>query len=197
MISYLNGILRESSPARIVVEVSGVGYDLFIPLSTYENLPDINSQIKILTYQHVREDALDLYGFISHQERDLFKILIGVSGIGSKVAIGILSGIETGDFFEAVATGDTSRISSVPGIGKKTAERLIVELKDKLSSISHAKISVGSLRTGGGKVLDDVTEALKALGYKPAAAENAARKAVSDDAKLSTEDLIRKALKYV
>lgn len=199
MISYLTGKLAESAPSKIVVETGGVGYDVFISSNSYQNLPPINSDVKIYTYQHVREDVLSLYGFISVEERDLFKTLIGISGIGPKVAIGILSGIAIDDFYSAVADQDIKKLSSISGVGKKTAERLVLELKDKIGAMPSVKINVGKAKTADGQISDDVSSALVALGYKPFAAQNAVKKALSDnqDKKLSMEDLMRKALKYV
>ncbi|HRZ87143.1 MAG TPA: Holliday junction branch migration protein RuvA [bacterium] len=199
MISYLTGTLAESSPNRITVEVGGVGYDVAIPLSSYENLPDLNGKVKVLIYQHVREDVLDLYGFLTAGERDLFKTLLGVTGIGPKVAIGILSGIAQHEFYEAIAAHDTKRLSSVPGVGKKTAERLILELKDKVDVSAAASVSAGRPPMKGASLFGDVAGALVALGYKQFIAENAARKVMADQEgkALPAEDLVRKALKYV
>ncbi|MDP8262573.1 MAG: Holliday junction branch migration protein RuvA [Candidatus Ancaeobacter aquaticus] len=199
MISYVKGILIESSPTRIVVDVQGIGYEIFIPLSSYENLPDQQKETKVFTYQHVREDALDLYGFLTIEEREVFKTLLGVNGIGAKLAMGILSGIAIDDLCEAIAQSNVKRLSSVPGLGKKTAERLVVELKDKIVTLSKRKISVGQIKTIGNKIYEDVTDALVALGYKSNAAEEALQKVLSEKgtSKLKTEDLVRKALQYV
>lgn len=199
MISYLIGKLVEAGPAKIVVEVAGVGYDVTIPGSSHQNLPELQREVKILTYQHVREDALDLFGFLTVEERDLFKTLLGITGIGPKVAVGILSGISIHEFYHAIAHHDTKRLSSISGVGKKTAERLVLELKDRVQAMPAAKITVGKARSKEGQVFSDVAGALVALGYKPFIAENAARKVVDEkeNAGLSAEDLVRKALKYV
>jgi len=199
MISYLAGKLVEAAPGKIVVEVAGVGYEVTVPQSSFEHLPDLQREVKVLTYQHVREDALDLYGFLTAEERDLFKTLLGISGIGPKVAIGILSGISIHEFYHAIAHHDTKRLSSISGVGKKTAERLVLELKDKVQSIPGSKITAGKAKTKEVQVFSDVSGALVALGYKPFIADNAARKVLDEkeNAGLSAEDLVRKALKYV
>jgi Holliday junction DNA helicase RuvA len=199
MIAYLYGKLVETAPTKIVVEVGGVGYHVTVPQSSYQDLPDLNRDVKILTYQHVREDALDLYGFITAEERDLFKTLLGITGIGPKVAIGILSGISIHEFYQAIAHHDTKRLSSISGVGKKTAERLVLELKDTVSAVPAVKITAGKAKSKAEQVFSDVAGALVALGYKPFIAENAARKVLDEkeNAGLSAEDLVRKALKYV
>ena len=135
MINFLKGILEEISPTNITVLVNGVGYSVSIPLSTFDNLPKIGSECKILTYLHVREDILQIYGFITHEERDLFKLLITISGIGPKMALTILSGISVENLKNAIATGDTQLLSKTPGIGKKTAQRIVIELKERVGGV--------------------------------------------------------------
>src|SRR3989338_1323658 len=131
MIAFLQGKLTEASANRAVVDVGGVGYEVTLSNMSFQILPKMGENVRLLIHQHVREDTLALYGFLTNDERDLFKLLLGVSGIGPKVAINILSGITAGDFYQAVRDEDLVRLSSIPGIGKKTAERIILELKEK------------------------------------------------------------------
>ncbi|MBP6673289.1 MAG: Holliday junction branch migration protein RuvA, partial [Bacteroidetes bacterium] len=135
MISYLKGILAKKSPTEIIVDVGGVGYSVNISLSTYEQLSELNSEVFILTHHHIREDAQVLYGFSGDNERDIFRMLIGVSGIGPKMAQTILSGIRPDELIRTISAGAISSLTAVPGVGKKTAERLILELKDKVGKI--------------------------------------------------------------
>ncbi len=196
MIAFVQGVLTEIAPNRAVVDVGGVGYDVYVSAQSQRALPSVGKTVRLLTYQHVREDALDLFGFVSAEERDLFKMLLSVSGIGPKMAMTILSGITTEGFFRALRDEDRDKLSLVPGIGKKTVERLIVELKDKVAlMLPEAK----GMR-GEGKQTDAV-RALLALGYKQSQAQSALEKAArlhkDKDRKPSTEDLIRDALRLV
>jgi Holliday junction DNA helicase RuvA len=168
MITFVKGILIEKQPTRVVLEVSGLGYELLIPLSSYDRLPSTGDQVCLLTVDHVREDAHILYGFMTEGERQLFGMLTSVSGIGPKSALSALSGMTVRELKAAVAEGNVKRISSVPGIGAKTAERIIVELRHKLSAGEALEAVAGSedgddpLNTG----LRDALLALVALGYK-------------------------------
>ena len=134
MITFVEGVLVEKQPGRAVMNVHGVGYELAIPLSTFDRLPDENQPCRLLTHFHVREDAQELFGFLSEGERQLFRMLLAVSGIGPKTAMSALSGLPARDFRAAIVGGDIKRLSSISGIGKKTAERMVVELRDKLSA---------------------------------------------------------------
>ncbi len=198
MIASLTGILKSKSPTEVLIEVNGVGYSASIPLSTYSKLGDINSSIHLLTYLHVREDALHLFGFATESERQLFRQLIAITGIGPKTAQGILSGMSVSDLQDSIATGNVAALTSVPGVGRKTAERLVVELRDK---IGKTDVMAGGTNTQGDKNAEIRSEALSALtslGYNRAAAEKAIRMALKDagENKLGVEDLIKKALKY-
>ncbi len=168
MITYVKGILVEKHPTRVVVDVGGLGYEVFIPLSSYDRLPGTGAEACLLTVDHVREDAHILYGFVSEGERQLFGMLTAVSGIGPKSALSALSGMTVRELKAAVAEGNVKRISSVPGIGAKTAERIVVELRHKLSAgevleaVAGADDAGDPLNTG----LRDALLALMALGYK-------------------------------
>jgi len=166
MITFLKGILVEKQPTRMVVDVGGVGYEVFIPLSSYDRLPPVGGGVCMLTVDHVREDAHLLYGFMTEAERSLFYLLTGVSGIGPKLALGALSGLSVRDLKAAVVEGNVKRISSISGIGAKMAERIVVELKHKLTASEALEAVSGVLEQPGGSALRDALMALVALGYK-------------------------------
>lgn len=200
MITFLEGTLVESLPTHIVIGVHGVGYHVFIPLSSYDKLPAPGAQIKILTHLQVREDAHVLFGFMSAAERDLFRLLVNhVSGIGPKTALDVLSGISVTNFKAAVVAGDAALLAKTKGIGKKTAERVIVELKDKVgiaaaweaASAAHAPSPLEAN-------INDAVLALISLGYKQIDAHKAIKQA-SEKAgpSLPVEDLVRAALKLL
>jgi len=172
VIAYLRGRLFEKHPNRIVVDVNGVGYDVFVPLSTFYGLADPGGDVSLRIHTHVREDALLLYGFATALEQELFERLIGISGIGPKVALAILSGIEPHELIRAIERGDVARLTAIPGVGKKTSERLVLELKDRLP---RAKVAEAA-PAGEGEVplvRDDVLSALVNLGYHRPLAEKA------------------------
>ena len=197
MISSLTGTLKFKSPTEVVVEVAGVGYAVTIPLSTYERLGAPNDTVTLLTHLHVREDALQLFGFASNEERSAFRQLISISGIGPKIAQAILSGIAVGELRRYIVSGNSSALTSIPGVGKKTAERLILELKDRVDKSSGYSDTVTSTPSA----IDARAEALAALlslGYNRAAAESAIRKAiVAEGAQPSIEQLIKSALRFI
>lgn len=197
MFEYLKGKLIRSAPDRAVVEVNGVGYLLVIPLSTFERLPVPGGELTILTHHYVREDEQTLYGFASNEERELFRMLLGVSKIGPKVALGVLGGIPVSDFGCAVASGDVDLLSSVPGIGKKTAERLILELKDKIDLFPRLRKEAAESRLKGGEEkAADVLRALESLGYRPAPARQALSRALDTaDPGWPVERLLKETLK--
>ena len=196
MIARLTGELVYKALDHVVVDTAGVGYRLFIPLSTFYALPD-NGKVSLHVHTHVKEDALHLYGFLEADEKSMFTLLISVSGVGPKLAVNILSNIPARDLQSSLAQGDVKRLSSVPGIGKKTAERLILELKDKVEAITPAH-ETGVSPEQSAKVLphDEALSALVNLGYK----ENLARKALEalethPDATL--EEILKGALKLL
>jgi Holliday junction DNA helicase RuvA len=198
MITYLYGKLIEAIPTQVTVEVNGVGYETLIPLSSYDKLPAPGQTVKLLTHLVVREDAHVLYGFMTAAERQLFRLLINsVSGIGPKTALNILSGINVTAFRGAVAGGDTKMLSQISGVGKKTAERIIIELKDKIGpgGVLEAQSAQRALSADEQKVNDAVL-ALIALGFKPAEAHETIRATqalLGPEAAL--EDLVRVSLK--
>ena len=198
MITFLHGKLVESLPTQVIVDVNGVGYEALIPLSSYDKLPAPGHEVKLLTHLVVREDAHTLYGFMSGAERDLFRLLINtVSGIGPKIALNVLSGISVTAFRGAVASGDIKALSQVSGVGKKTAERIVVELKDKIGAAGawEAASAQRALSPEDQKVNDAVL-ALMALGFKQAEAHDAVRKVqTSLGAQATVEDLVRACLK--
>lgn len=196
MITLLEGILEKKTPTRIVLMVYGVGYEVMIPLSSYDRLPDEGETCRILTHHHVREDMMVLFGFTDEGERELFERLIGISGIGPKLALSVLSGMTVREFKAAIAGGDVKRLSSVSGIGKRTAERMILELKDRLSQGEMLEALAGGDMPGSGDALSrDAVMALVSLGYKQADAWEMIRKILTgNDAEKSVEELVRKAL---
>jgi Holliday junction DNA helicase RuvA len=198
MITFLHGKLIEALPTQVVVEVQGIGYAALIPLSSYDKLPAPGQEIKLLTHLAVREDAHILYGFMSTAERDLFRLLIHtVSGIGPKIALNVLSGVSVMAFRGAVATGDIKALSQISGVGKKTAERIVVELKDKIGAAGawEASSAQRTLSPEDQKINDAVL-ALMALGFKQIEAHDTVRKAqVSIGAQATVEDLVRACLR--
>lgn len=196
MITFLKGTLTELSPTNITVDVNGIGHEILIPLSTFDKLPKIDSECKILTYLHVREDILQLYGFMTHEEKDMFKLLISISGIGPKMALTILSGMTVDTLKNAIAAGDTDLLTETPGIGKKTAQRIIVELKERVGGITIKTIK--SIPKGKETLLKDAINALMNLGYKQQSSQKAIEKAlIEKEGKIELEELLKKALKYL
>jgi Holliday junction DNA helicase RuvA len=196
MIALLRGTLAYKSSNHVIIDVGGVGYRLFIPLSTFYSLPE-TGEVSLFTHTHVREDALLLYGFLALEEKELFGILISISGIGPKLAVNILSHIPAKDLKRAIATGDIKRLSSLPGIGKKTAERLVLELKDKVGPV-HDLPEADDVKsnTTAVDISNDVISALINLGYK----ENQARKVLESmelAPGLTMEEALKGALKVL
>jgi len=198
MITFLNGRLIEALPTQVTLEVNGVGYETLIPLSSYDKLPQPGQPIHLLTHLAVREDAHTLYGFMTSAERELFRMLINtVSGIGPKIALNILSGISVTAFRGAVANSDIKALSQISGVGKKTAERIIVELKDKIGAAGgwEASSAARSLSPEDQKINDAVL-ALMALGFKQIEAHDTVRKAQSAlGTEATIEELVRASLK--
>lgn len=199
MIHHLNGTLVESLPTQIVVDVGGVGYHVLIPLSSYDRLPPVGAQLKILTHLTVREDAHILFGFMSASERDLFRLLVQhVSGIGPKTALDVLSGTTVTAFKAAVVAGDTAALSRIKGIGKKTAERIVVELKDKVGiAAAWEAASSGHAPSAEEVKVNDAVLALIALGYKQVDALKAVRTAETKLPSANTEELVTASLKLL
>ncbi|HUP48395.1 MAG TPA: Holliday junction branch migration protein RuvA [Thermoanaerobaculia bacterium] len=196
MIGYLSGRLQRLDATRAVIVVNGVGYDVHISLSTYYELEG-RSEVELDVYTHVREDALSLYGFASPEEKVAFEKLISISGIGPTLAQKILSGISAPDLADAVARSDARKLSTIPGVGKKTAERICLELRDKLA-LTEAQLAAGPAEGGRMSMDEDVQSALVNLGYRPKdadAALDAARKEIGADAELSA--LLKAALRQL
>jgi len=198
MITFLHGKLIESLPTQVIVEVNGIGYEVLIPLSSYDKLPQPGQEIKLLTHLVVREDAHMLYGFMTSPERELFRMLINtVSGIGPKIALNVLSGISVTAFRGAVAGGDVKALSQVSGVGRKTAERMVVELKDKIGAAgAWEAMSAQRGLSPEDQKLNDAILALLALGFKQIEAHDTVRKAQAMLGPQATiEDLVRACLK--
>lgn len=188
MIGYLSGKLKSAKPTKIILDVGGVGYLVNISVTTFEKISG-KSDISLYIYTSVREDAINLFGFFSETEKEMFELLIGVNGVGPKLAQSILSGIQVEELQNAIQSGDISRIIAVPGIGRKTAERLVIELRDKVDSVVHG---TGEFKTSS--VRSEAISALTILGYNAKVAEKITRDLLTVDAQLSLEDLIRKSL---
>ena len=198
MISFIEGLLDHAQPTFAVINVGGVGYELLIPISSYEKLPPPGQKCRLLAWLQVREDAHVLYGFATEGERAMFLKLINVNGIGPKTAIGALSAIPPAELSSAISAGDIKRLSQLPGIGKKTAERIVVELRDKLDGLPGATPvpAVPGLPADAAGIARDAVLALAALGYKQADAAGAIRKAMEKAGKHATvEDIVRLSLK--
>jgi holliday junction DNA helicase RuvA len=196
MFSHLKGILFHKAPTEIVVDVNGVGYAVSIPVSTYEKLGETGTTVTILTHTHVREDILQLYGFATEAEREIFRMLISVSGIGPKIAQGILSGVQPNELQNLIAQANVSALTAIPGVGRKTAERLIVELRDKIAKLDSGSLAPGSTDTSQG-IRAEALMALISLGYNRAAAEKAIRTALQElnGKETSIQELLKQALK--
>jgi Holliday junction DNA helicase RuvA len=192
MIAQLRGTLDDKRPNQVLVDVGGVGYLVHIPLSTFYALGDLHSNVTLLIHTQVREDAISLYGFLSAREKHLFELLISASGVGPVLALKILSGMSVDDLVPAVRSGDLARLTRIPGVGRKTAERMIVELRDKLAAIEiseEARKPVATTGTSG-----DVVSALLNLGYDQLVAEKAVERAGKNGASETFESLLRGAL---
>jgi Holliday junction DNA helicase RuvA len=198
MIVSLHGILTKKSPTEIVIDVNGVGYGLSIPLSTYEVIGELQSSVNLLTYLHVREDSFQLFGFATEQERTFFRLLLSVSGIGPRMAQGILSGISVAELRNHIVQGNTGALTAVPGVGRKLAERLVVELREKTAKLGLDRIEEKA-GIPGENVRTEAILALTSLGYSRAVADKAIRDAfvgVNAD-EMTVELLLRKALRFV
>jgi Holliday junction DNA helicase RuvA len=199
MIALLRGALLEKHPNQAIVDTGGVGYDVIIPVSTYTHLPEAGSEVKLRIHTHVREDALSLYGFLTQDEKALFEKLIGVSGIGPKLAVTILSGLAAPDLINSIRRGEVDRLVRIPGIGKKTAERMVLELRDKLPAVTGEEPQAAAAGTLS-PIEQDVLSALLNLGCGRPQAEAAVRKAKTGaPAAMSAEfePLFRRALELV
>lgn len=195
MIGQLSGTLIGKQPPRLLLEVNGVGYEVEAPMSTFYTLPPVGRSVRLLIHTHVREDALQLFGFSAESERELFRALIRVSGVGVRLALAILSGIEPAAFVRCVQAEDSKALTRLPGVGKKTAERLIIEMRDKLKETGVSPDNLSAPGTAGGGIVEEAVTALIALGYKPPEASRMVRTIEDVDNADSAEALIRQALK--
>ncbi|MFQ5542241.1 MAG: Holliday junction branch migration protein RuvA [Candidatus Binatia bacterium] len=192
MIAKLNGTLAFKTPGEVIVDVGGVGYQLFISLGVFYRLPEIGRSVNLFVHTHLREDALQLYGFLDNEEKQVFHMLNGVAGIGPKLAISILSGIPSGDLVRALKRGDQLRLVSIPGVGKRLAERMIVELKDKLETIPDTVPLVGG--DGSSQLTKDAVSALVNLGYRRGDSEKTVRDVVQGEDE-NLEGVLKEALR--
>ena len=198
MIAHLRGTLLEKHPNQAVVEAGGVGYDVAIPISTYSSLPEAGKEVRLRIHTHVREDALALFGFLTQDEKLLFERLISVSGIGPKLAITVLSGLAAADLIAAIRAGEVERLVRIPGVGKKTAERMVLELREKLPARRRRRLRGGARRAGRAH-RGRPGRALRAAqpGLRAPAAEAAVRKAKAADGLTEFEPLFRRSLELV
>jgi holliday junction DNA helicase RuvA len=197
MIAFLSGVLLTKTPHRVVVDNSGIGYEVFVPLSTFYTLPDLQEKVSLHIYTHVREDAITLFGFRTPLEKQIFTLLISVSGIGPKLATNVLSGIGPAELLQAMARGDAARMQSIPGVGKKTSERIALELKEKaLKLLGEGELLPAPLVPQEDKKLyEDALSALVNLGYPAKAAKDSVERARSHLKEPSLEAWIKEALR--
>jgi Holliday junction DNA helicase RuvA len=195
MIAFLRGRVLDKFPNRIILDVSGVGYEVHVPLSTFYEIGEAGAEVSLRVHTHVREDTLQLFGFLTPLEQLLFERLIGISGIGPKLAVAVLSGIDSRELVVAVQRADVARLIRIPGVGKKTAERMVLELKDRLKDVAPAPEAEGAQPSTGDRLRDDLISALENLGYHRPLAEKAvdAGRASADGA--TFEDALKSALR--
>ena len=196
MIAFLRGRVLEKQPNKVIVDVQGVGYELHVPLSTYYDVGESGAEVSLRVHTHVREEALQLFGFLTMLAQQLFERLISTSGIGPKLAIAVLSGIEARELLSAVQRGDVARLTGVPGIGKKTAERIVLELKDRLSALAAtAGTDATTIDSPGERLRADLLSALQNLGYHRPAAEKSVEITLSATSDATFEQALRSALR--
>jgi len=194
MIAFLTGRMRRKATDYLVVDVAGVGYQVSVPLSTYCNIPETGAEVSLHIHTHLREDSLTLFGFLTEAEKDMFLMLMSVSGIGPKLALAVLSSLSVGDICCALEASDDPKLCAIPGIGKKTAARMVLELKDKIKLIMPKGAEPASPAVAGSREVEDVISALINLGYKKPLAEEAVKKVRQNRPGLTIEELIREAL---
>ena len=196
MIAQLEGILVEKATDRLLINVNGVGYEVLVPLSTYYDLGEVGGTVSLRIYTHVKEDALSLYGFLTSEEKTLFTQLIQISGIGPKLGVAILSGLPVDEFVGAVISDDVVRLNKIPGVGKKTAERLVLEMKDKMEAL-FPELQEGTVFGGSSSLKTDVVSALVNLGYAQNTAEQVVSRALEEGKTDRFEVLLRSSLKRI
>ena len=200
MIAFLTGKLLEKQANTVIVDVGGVGYEVTIPLSTFYELGEPGSDVELRIHTHVREDAIQLFGFKTARERDLYLKLISVQGIGAKSGVTMLSGMSAEEIVAAIRSNDLGRLTAIPGVGRKTAERLVIELRDKvgeLAAAAGAGASTSMDQLPADAVFDDALSALVNLGYQKAAAERALKKVVQEGTEMSVQKLLRRSLQLL
>ncbi len=203
MIAFLSGKLLEKEANLVIVDVGGVGYEVIIPLSTFYDLGEAGEEVSLRIYTHVREDVFQLFGFKTVRERELFLLLISVSGIGPKSAVTALSGMSADEIISAIRQNNLARLNSIPGVGRKTAERLVIELRDKiakLSALSSEEMKAegsASEQASEGDIYEDALSALVNLGYQRNAAEKALKQAMQEGTELSVQKLLRRSLQLL
>jgi Holliday junction DNA helicase RuvA len=199
MFALITGKLAHKTATEVIVDVGGLGYQVYIPLSTFYELPETGDHVSFHIHTHVKEDAIQLFGFRSHEEKSTFKLMIQVSGIGPKLAINVLSGISAPELARAVSGGDLARLVTIPGIGKKTAERMVLELKDKFSKLVKEEMAGPAMTEVPDDILmNDALSALENLGYKQPVAKKALEQVRGSlDGDLTIEELLKQALKFL
>ncbi len=197
MIAHIQGRLHFKSPEYLIIDVDGVGYQIYVPLTTFYDLPDVESTVALHVHTHVREDALQLYGFQSPEDKALFVRLISVAGIGPRLAVNILSGITPAELADTIYRGDLARLISIPGVGRKTAERIMVEMRDKLAALPLGQeVAVPMKRAGSDAMAEDALSALLNLGYKKGVAQRAVDKARERlEGEITLESLLKESLR--
>jgi Holliday junction DNA helicase RuvA len=202
MIAHLNGRLLSKEPNSVIVDVSGVGYEVSIPLSTFYELANEGSDVQLRIYTHVKEDALQLYGFKTERERKLFINFISVSGIGPKLGIALLSGMSADELINSIKSNNLARLTLIPGVGRKTAERLIVDLREKMTALATTQVeadagagSISSIPTSDDDVRSQALSGLLNLGYQKSAAEKAIDSVLSEDGEITVESVLRRGLR--
>jgi Holliday junction DNA helicase RuvA len=195
MIGFLRGRIADKQPNTLIVDVQGVGYEVHVPLSTFYDVGEVGADVTLRIYTHVREDALQLYGFLTDLERQLFERLIGISGIGPKLAIAVLSGMDPREVLNAVQRGDVARLTGIPGIGKKTSERIVLELRDRLANIGLGAPVDTAAANGADRLRGDLLSALQNLGYHRPQAEKAVDSSLQTMSDPSFEQALKAALR--
>jgi Holliday junction DNA helicase RuvA len=195
MIAVLKGSISEKSPSRVIVDVGGVGYDVLVPLSTFYGLGEPGVAVTLRIHTHVREDIIALYGFLTRLEQDLFERLIAINGVGPKLALAVLSGIEPAELIRAIRTQDVARLTRIPGIGKKTAERIGLELKDRLPASLQVTEPVTAASTPADQLRDDLLSALVNLGYQRPVAEKTVEKVLQAQPEARFETALKDVLR--
>ncbi len=197
MIAYLSGKLLEKNANSVIVDVGGVGYDVAIPLSTFYELGEVGSDVQLRIYTHVREDAIQLFGFKTDRERQLYLRLISVQGVGAKSGITMLSGMSADEMINAIRSNNLAKLTSIPGVGRKTAERVCIELRDKVTELEHGTSPVDSKPLPADEMFEDALSALTNLGYQRALAEKALKQAADEGTEATVQKPLRRALQIL